>query len=65
MKEPQTHSAATKGPSQTAESTEAEIPPGDSPPQPRWPLVLGASAWLLWLGFLVTMAILRVRTTSV
>ena len=40
------------------------VPAGDSPPMPRWPLILSAIAFGLWLVFLVIMAIVRVKTTS-
>ena len=32
------------------------VPAGDAPPLPRWPLVLSAIAWLGWLVFLIFMA---------
>lgn len=40
------------------------IPAGDAPLMPRWPLVLSAVAWCGWLVFLVAMMVLRLRTTS-
>jgi len=33
-----------------------ETPIGDSPPMPRWPLVLFVVAWLGWVGFLAYLA---------
>ena len=39
------------------------IPAGDAPPMPWWPLVLSAVAWCGWLVFLVVMMVLRLRTT--
>jgi hypothetical protein len=39
------------------------IPPGDSPPMPLWPLVASAVAFGLWLVFLIAMAVVRIRTT--
>jgi len=41
------------------------IPAGNSPPLPRWPLIVSAVVFTLWVGFLVAMAIIRIRTTSV
>ncbi len=35
------------------------IPPGDSPPMPRWPLAAFVVAWVGWLGFLLMMALSR------
>jgi hypothetical protein len=32
---------------------------------PRWPLVVSAVVFALWVCFLIAMAIVRVRTTSV
>ena len=40
------------------------VPAGDSPPMPRWPLIASAVVFGLWLVFLVIMAIVRVKTTS-
>lgn len=33
--------------------SDPNIPAGDSPPLPVWPLALSAALWSLWLGFLV------------
>ncbi|MCK4658069.1 MAG: hypothetical protein KAV82_00975 [Phycisphaerae bacterium] len=44
---------------------DSEIPAGDSPPQPLWPLVVGVAAWAVWLGFLVVMMVFRLHTTAV
>jgi hypothetical protein len=38
---------------------------GDLPPQPRWPLVLSATLWGLWIVFLFVMMWMRIRTTPV
>lgn len=32
-------------------------PCGNSPPLPRWPMVLAAVAWTAWIGFLVAMTV--------
>jgi hypothetical protein len=37
------------------------IPAGDSPPKPRWPLLLAAVAWGAWMAFLVVMLIVRLH----
>ncbi len=37
------------------------IPAGDSPPKPRWPLVLAALAWGTWMAFLVVMLLIRLH----
>ena len=31
------------------------VPVGNSPPLPRWPLVMATLAWLAWVVFLVVM----------
>lgn len=41
------------------------VPMGDAPPMPKWPLVLTASAWLVWIVFLVVMAFSRGPLTPV
>lgn len=42
-----------------------DVPAGDLPPQPRWPLVLAATLWGLWMVFLVVMMWMRVRASPV
>ncbi len=42
----------------------ADLPAGDMPPLPRWPLVVAAGVWAAWLIFLVAMAVMRVRATG-
>jgi hypothetical protein len=58
--------AETKSHKQTTEASrlhpawnDPSIPAGDSPPLPRWPLVLSAVAWVAWLLFLVLMVAMR------
>lgn len=41
------------------------LPPGTAPPQPKWRLATSIAAYLIWVGFLVTMVILRLRDTPV
>ena len=48
-----------------AESNPVSVPAGDLPPQPRWPLVLSATLWGLWIVFLFVMMWMRIRTTPV
>jgi len=39
------------------------LPPGDAPPLPRWRLPASIITYLVFVGFLVTMVILRMRAT--
>jgi hypothetical protein len=39
-----------------------DLPAGDSPPLPRWPLTAAIVAYSLWMIFLISMAVLRLRT---
>ncbi len=41
------------------------VPAGNSPPLPHWPLVASALAFGAWMVFLVVMAVIRFRTTQV
>ncbi len=41
------------------------VPVGDAPPLPKWPLVLTGSAWLVWIVFLLLMAVSRGPLTPV
>lgn len=36
-----------------------DLPAGDSPPLPKWPLTAAIVAFSLWMVFLISMAILR------
>ncbi len=40
-----------------------DLPAGDSPPLPRWPLTAAAVAYGLWMVFLISMMILRMSGT--
>jgi hypothetical protein len=40
------------------------IPCGNSPPLPRWPMVLAAVAWTAWIGFLVAMTVAALRSNA-
>lgn len=40
------------------------VPAGDAPPLPRWPLVVSAIAFGLWICFLAAMAVVRYQTTK-
>ena len=44
---------------------DSNIPAGDAPPMPRWPLVISLLAWCGWLVFLVVMMVARMKTTPV
>ncbi len=49
------------------ERTQAEggqIPAGDSPPLPRWPLLIAAGAWGGWLVFLLVMMVMRIGSSG-
>lgn len=35
------------------------VPIGNSPPLPRWPLVVGCLAWVAWVAFLGAMVVDR------
>jgi len=39
-----------------------DLPAGDSPPLPRWPLVFWITLYLAWMVFLIAMVIVRFRT---
>lgn len=39
-----------------------DLPAGDSPPLPRWPLTAAIVAYSVWMVFLISMAILRMAT---
>jgi hypothetical protein len=41
-----------------------DLPAGDSPPLPRWPLTAAIVTYSLWMVFLITMAILRLKNVS-
>jgi len=36
-----------------------DLPAGDSPPMPRWPLVASIAAYACWMLFLIAMMVLR------
>lgn len=40
-----------------------DLPPGESPPLPKWPLTLSIAAYSCWMVFLVSMMIVRLTTT--
>ena len=52
---------ATESPDDTRKPridwADPNIPIGDAPPLPRWPLVLGGLAWASWVVFLVMMVL--------
>lgn len=62
--------AGCAGSSDTPKNTgidwaDPNVPPGNAPPMPRWPLVLSAVAWIAWLAFLVMMAVERTSSATV
>ncbi|MBN1492350.1 MAG: hypothetical protein JXA69_20730 [Phycisphaerae bacterium] len=42
-----------------------DIPAGDSPPKPKWPLILAAVAWGGWFVFMLAMLIVRLCESPV
>lgn len=45
-----------------ARSIDADIPCGNSPPLPWWPVWLAGLAWVAWIGFLAAMAVLVLQS---
>lgn len=41
------------------------VPVGNSPPMPRWPLVVSTIAWLAWVVFLIVMLASRYDVVAV
>jgi hypothetical protein len=41
-----------------------DLPPGDSPPLPKWPLTLAAVLYGVWMVFLVSMMVMRLIETA-
>jgi len=39
-----------------------DLPAGDSPPLPRWPLTVSIIAYSVWMVFLISMMIVRLCT---
>ncbi len=39
-----------------------DLPAGDSPPLPRWPLVLWIALYVVWMLFLISMVVVRFKT---
>ena len=65
MKEPQAGEAAAVGDVPKTGAGDSDIPAGDLPPKPVWPLVAGAAAWVVWIAFLLAMMVIRMQTTAV
>jgi len=40
-----------------------DLPAGDSPPMPRWPLAASIAAYACWMIFLIAMMVLRLMGT--
>ena len=55
---------------ETSESTttksiwDNDLPAGDSPPLPRWPLTAAIVACAVWMVFLICMMIMRITYTG-
>jgi len=41
-----------------------DLPAGDSPPLPRWPLIASIVAYCVWMVFLIAMLVVRLRYTG-
>ncbi|HSW45283.1 MAG TPA: hypothetical protein VLM89_06905 [Phycisphaerae bacterium] len=39
-----------------------DLPAGDSPPMPRWPLVFWTVVYVVWMVFLISMVVVRFAT---
>jgi len=65
MKDARASCVPTEGCPTKTRVDDADVPAGDMPPRPRWPLVLGVGVWVLWVGFLLAMMVVRMRTTAV
>lgn len=40
-----------------------DLPPGDAPPMPRWPLTVSIVAYSVWMVFLLSMMVLRITAS--
>lgn len=38
------------------------VPAGDAPPLPRWPLLVASATWSAWMAFLLVMMVMRLRS---
>jgi len=65
MKDSQPKPTAKDDGQAKARREDADIPAGDMPPKPVWPLAVGVAAWVLWIGFLAVMMVIRQQTTAV
>lgn len=65
MKHAQTERAVNEVSKSKTGAANEDLPAGDMPPQPAWPLVVGVAVWVLWLGFLAAMMVIRMQTTAV
>ncbi len=41
-----------------------DLPVGDSPPLPRWPLTTAIVVYVLWMIFLISMLIVRLTASA-
>lgn len=60
---PTNDTTAQAGESEPKSIWENDLPPGDSPPLPRWPLTASIIAYSCWMVFLIAMLIVRLTTT--
>ena len=59
----ETGTNATASASGGVDWNDPSVPAGDSPPLPRWPLIVSVVAFVLWIVFLLAMTVIRTRTT--
>ncbi len=60
----QNKTSAAVSSAQTRSIWDNDLPAGDSPPLPRWPLIVAIVAYVLWMMFLIAMMIVRLRYTG-
>ena len=65
MKEPQAEEVVAAGDVPETGADNSDILAGDSPPRPVWPLVAGVAVWVVWIGFLLVMMVIRMQITAV
>ena len=65
MKEPHAEEAAAAAGVPETGADNSSVLAGDSPPRPVWPLVAGVAVWVVWIGFLLAMMVMRMQTTAV
>ncbi len=62
MAKPTTASKPVDGP-KPGSIWDNDLPAGDAPPLPAWPLKVAVATYVVWLIVLVSMMVLRLSTT--